>query len=101
MNVLRIVVEVLALVGLAGIVCRLDALSWKTHQLAVVAMHVGMGVGCLWAILEAVEGVVTLGGAGAVVTTLCWLWTSFTTWAKGPPTHTMIHQPAHVEGVQR
>lgn len=101
MNILRIVVEVLALVGLAGIVCRLDALTWKTHQLAVVAMHVGMGVGCLWAILEAVEGVVTLGGAGAVITTLCWLWTSFPTWAKGPPTHTMSHQPASFKGVPR
>lgn len=96
MNVLRIVVEVLALVGVAGIICRLDPLTWKRHQPVVVAMHVGMGLGCLWALFEAIDGAVTPGSVGAVVTTLCWLWTSFPTWAKGPPAHTVSHPPAKV-----
>ncbi len=98
MIALIVVVEILALAGLAGIVCRLDQLSWRTHQAAVVAMHIGLGLGCLWALLEAVEGAVNLGGVGVVVATVCWLWTSLPTWAVGPPEHTqMPHGAAEVE----
>lgn len=81
-----------AIGALAGIVCRLDALSWRTHQPAVVAMHMALGVACVWALVEAVAKDISIGSAASVAATLCWLWTSLPTWAKGPPSHTHQHQ---------
>ena len=101
MNVLALVIEVLAIAGIAGIACRIDQMTWQTHQAAVVAMHVGMGFACLWAFLDAVEGVVNLGGVGAVVSTVCWLWTSLPTWAFGPPKHTMKHPDQVLTGGEK
>jgi hypothetical protein len=67
-----------------ALVCRLDAMTWRTHQASVVAMHLGMALACIWAFIAPLN----LGTIGAVLATSSWLWVSLPTWAGGPPEHT-------------
>lgn len=88
MIVLQFVVGAAALACLAVLVCRLDAMNVRTHQPTVIGMHVGMALGCAWALYGAGVGVVSPGSVGSVAAAACWLWVSLPTWAKGPPVWT-------------
>ena len=85
MIVLQFVLGAVALVALSACICRLDAMTWKTHQPSVIAMHIGLGIGCAWAVYSASIAEITLGDIGIVIGSACWLWLSLPTWKEGPP----------------
>lgn len=85
MIVLQFVVGALALVALAACICRLDAMTWRTHQASVISMHIGLGIGCAWALYSASTAQITLGDVGIVVGAVCWIWISLPTWGDGLP----------------
>ena len=91
MIVIQVLVALAALLALGGLICRLNALSWRTHQPSVVAMHLGLAVADLWALQCAVTDQVNPGAIGIVVAALSWLWMSLRTWVDGPPPHTEAH----------
>lgn len=84
MMILQYITWALAGVCLLALICRLDGLSWRTHQASVVSMHIGMALLCVAAFLAPVS----IGELGGIVATASWLWVSLPTWAAGPPQHT-------------
>lgn len=82
-----IAIGVSAIAALAALICRIDAMTWRTTSGPVIGMHLGLAIACIWAIGETFEHRLTPGAAGAVIASLCWLWVSYPTWAKGPPAH--------------
>lgn len=84
MMILQYVTWVLSAACLLVLICRLDAMTWRTHQASVVSMHIGMALLCVSAFLWPVN----VGELGGIVATASWLWVSLPTWAKGPPEHT-------------
>jgi outer membrane protease len=88
MIALQIVAGLMASAALGGMICRLEAMTWRTHQAAVIIMHMGLALGCLWAIHDAIRGEVSLGTVGAIVTAWGWMVVSLETWKHGPPVHT-------------
>lgn len=87
MNALHIALAVAAIVALGGVLCRLFALDHRQHRWGVIAMHGGLAVACLWAVVESLSGRATAGDVGAVIGTLAWLGLSLSTWRSGPPPH--------------
>ena len=92
MLLVQIILGLAAAVALGGLVCRLVQMNWRTHQAAVVGMHGGLALGCVWALHDLVAGIITPGTAGAVAAACCWLWASLPTWPNGPPRHTEMRR---------
>ena len=84
MMILQYITWTLAALCLAALICRLDAMTWRTHQAGVISMHLGMALVCVWALLSPVN----VGLVGGVLSTASWLWVSLSTWRDGPPQHT-------------
>lgn len=79
----------LALAVFVPYLVRLAAVSWRTHQWRVVALHV---LWALWLVQTAWSAFAEQeAGAAellAIGTAALWIWISHDTWRNGPPEHT-------------
>lgn len=82
-------VSLIGIVSVFVLVCRLNPMHARTHRESVLTMNQALGVACIMAAADAVQGRVTMGGAAVVVGTAAWLWVSYATWYAGPPDWTL------------
>lgn len=86
-STINVAVGLLAAAALYGLLCRLNELTWRTHSWVAICMHLGLAVGCCWALGDVYRGEVNPGTLGIIVASLCWLYLSLPTWRYGPPQH--------------
>jgi hypothetical protein len=74
--------------ALYGLICRLKAVSWRTHKAGVVLFHLLLALMCCSAIYHALEQTISTGDFLSVGVALSWLSISLKTWRHGPPSYT-------------
>lgn len=84
-DVMTLAVAAGASVSLIALLCRLDALRYRSHMLSIVLMHVFLGATCVLALMHALAGQVDIIDAAAVASALCWIKASYRNWRDGVP----------------
>jgi hypothetical protein len=82
-GVVQLLAGALALVAAFGVVCRLDAVSFRTHKLSVVMFHLLLGFVCGLVADRALDGQAGAIDLLSVSVAVLWLWMSYKTWSGG------------------
>lgn len=82
---LDLVVAVAAVVALIASLCRVDALRYRRHRMSIILMHVGIGIGCVFAGMHALLGQTDTVDIAMVATSLAWMRASYRNWRNGVP----------------
>lgn len=85
MPLLNVAVAAGAAAGLFAVLCRLDALRYRSHRTSIVLMHVALGGSCIFAGAHALAGEAAPGDFAAVAVALCWVRASYSSWRDGVP----------------
>lgn len=88
-----------ACAALFGLLCRIDAMTWRTHRWHVVAGHVALAVAVIFSGAEAAQSSAGLIESCVVVGAVCWLGWTWPEWQEGPPERTQS-RPMPLDGAE-
>ena len=93
MRLLELLIVLISVATVAGYVCRLDGLRFRSHKLRVILLHVALMAGAGAAGFSAWGGHFDLQDFAGLASAIAWLWTSLPTWRHGPPSHVTKAEP--------